>query len=392
MPKKNNKTAHVLKLLTNPGDTVAEDVKQEPPIGAKPQEPPKPQESSEEIKLKPEKSVLSQEQLSSLVKDELEKDFNGDDAKPESNNITSVLQDDAKPESSNAQNITESELSNISTDMPKDFDIKLPEPKSVDEPAKSVEEKVQPSNLVPVEEKNQPSNPAPVEEKVQLPKPAHVEEKVQLPNPVPIEDVTALNDVQESIPDDVQLASKPDNVQLRTKPDNVKLESKPDDMSLPNMDKPSFDAEKQPLKVDDSETEQINKSPLIVEPQVDDIDPKIDVTKQSEDDYYTPKQIDVPASEIINPALMPINIMEELVKVKVYQYVTKLGGCTCQNCLIDVIAITLNSLMPKYTVSHKGKIISKLLSYEIQYATDIMTAMTKAFVIVNESPRHGEGN
>ncbi|MCL2088826.1 MAG: late competence development ComFB family protein [Oscillospiraceae bacterium] len=83
-----------------------------------------------------------------------------------------------------------------------------------------------------------------------------------------------------------------------------------------------------------------------------------------------------------------INIVEDIIKSRAVHFIEKLGGCTCARCVNDVVAYTLNSLPPKYTVSHKGMLFSKIATYENQYTSDISTAMTRAVITVMNSPRH----
>jgi len=83
-----------------------------------------------------------------------------------------------------------------------------------------------------------------------------------------------------------------------------------------------------------------------------------------------------------------VNIVEDLVKSKAKAFVTKFGICDCHRCVSDVIALALNDLPSRYTVTHKGMLFSKIASYENQYSADINHALTKACMLVNESPRH----
>jgi len=57
---------------------------------------------------------------------------------------------------------------------------------------------------------------------------------------------------------------------------------------------------------------------------------------------------------------------------------------------MDIRAIALNSLPPKYVVTRKGELYTKLSSLQQQFDVDIISAITKAAVIVGRNPRHGE--
>lgn len=62
--------------------------------------------------------------------------------------------------------------------------------------------------------------------------------------------------------------------------------------------------------------------------------------------------------------------------------------CKCEMCLMDIKAIALNNLKPRYVVTDKGEMWSKVDEMYIQYETDVMKALIDAINIVNTSPRH----
>ncbi len=62
--------------------------------------------------------------------------------------------------------------------------------------------------------------------------------------------------------------------------------------------------------------------------------------------------------------------------------------CTCEKCLIDIKAIALNNLKPKYIVTNQGELYSKVQEMNIQFETDIMKAIIDAIAIVSKNPRH----
>ncbi len=62
--------------------------------------------------------------------------------------------------------------------------------------------------------------------------------------------------------------------------------------------------------------------------------------------------------------------------------------CKCQQCRLDIAAIALNNLKPKYVVTEKGYVFSKTDSLKPQFSTDIITEITKAIDIVRNNPRH----
>ena len=84
-----------------------------------------------------------------------------------------------------------------------------------------------------------------------------------------------------------------------------------------------------------------------------------------------------------------VNVMEVLVREKAEKYMRASGTCCCDQCMVDVMAYTLNHLPPKYVVMSKGEMIPKLTFYEVQHSSDITTQLMQACKIVAKSPHHG---
>jgi competence protein ComFB len=53
---------------------------------------------------------------------------------------------------------------------------------------------------------------------------------------------------------------------------------------------------------------------------------------------------------------------------------------------LDIMAIALNNLPPKYTVSEKGNLFNKVNTIEQQFRTDIICEIIKAIDIVSLNP------
>jgi len=62
--------------------------------------------------------------------------------------------------------------------------------------------------------------------------------------------------------------------------------------------------------------------------------------------------------------------------------------CTCEQCRLDIKAITLNNLPQKYVVTRKGELYAKISSLQNQFEVDIIAALTKSATIVGRNPRH----
>jgi len=84
------------------------------------------------------------------------------------------------------------------------------------------------------------------------------------------------------------------------------------------------------------------------------------------------------------------NYMEEIVFNQMKEILKDINVCTCEKCLLDIAAIALNDLPPKYIVTKKGELYSKINSLEQQFEVDVVSAVTKAAVIVKRKPRHYE--
>jgi len=82
------------------------------------------------------------------------------------------------------------------------------------------------------------------------------------------------------------------------------------------------------------------------------------------------------------------NYMEVCVGDQMESVLEGLNCCTCENCVMDITAIALNSLPPKYVVTKKGQLYTKLYTLQQQFDVDIIAAITKAAVIVGRAPRH----
>ena len=82
------------------------------------------------------------------------------------------------------------------------------------------------------------------------------------------------------------------------------------------------------------------------------------------------------------------NYTEEAVKLYLDRWYKEADVCQCENCRLDVMAIMLNKLQPKYVVTDKGALFAQMDDFDPQHRTDLMTIMTQAVKIVNDGPRH----
>jgi len=82
------------------------------------------------------------------------------------------------------------------------------------------------------------------------------------------------------------------------------------------------------------------------------------------------------------------NYMEEIVFNQMKDVLTDINMCTCEKCLLDIAAIALNDLPPKYIVTEKGELYSKINTLGQQFEVNVVAAITKAAVLVKRRPRH----
>ena len=82
------------------------------------------------------------------------------------------------------------------------------------------------------------------------------------------------------------------------------------------------------------------------------------------------------------------NYMEEVVLNSIEGILDDINMCKCQLCVMDIAALALNDLPPKYIATEKGELYSKVNNLRNQFEVDVISAITKAAVLVKRSPRH----
>lgn len=84
------------------------------------------------------------------------------------------------------------------------------------------------------------------------------------------------------------------------------------------------------------------------------------------------------------------NYMEEVVNILLPEVLKDLNVCKCPKCTMDIAAMALNELPPKYIVTQKGELYSKINTLRQQFEVDVISAITRAAVLVKRSPRHDD--
>ncbi len=82
------------------------------------------------------------------------------------------------------------------------------------------------------------------------------------------------------------------------------------------------------------------------------------------------------------------NYMEEVVLNLIEGVLDDINMCKCELCKMDIAALALNDLPPKYIATEKGELYSKVNSLRNQFEVDVIAAITKAAVLVKRAPRH----
>lgn len=84
------------------------------------------------------------------------------------------------------------------------------------------------------------------------------------------------------------------------------------------------------------------------------------------------------------------NYMEEIVGIFIDDVLRDLNVCRCKKCMMDISAMALNQLPPRYIVTEKGELYSKINTLKQQFEVDVIAAIARAAVLVKRSPRHDE--
>lgn len=82
------------------------------------------------------------------------------------------------------------------------------------------------------------------------------------------------------------------------------------------------------------------------------------------------------------------NAMEALVLQKLDDIIDRVGCCKCEKCRMDVAALALNHLTPKYFATLQGELFMKVDALTLQHTADVTSAITTAARLVKEHPQH----
>jgi len=82
------------------------------------------------------------------------------------------------------------------------------------------------------------------------------------------------------------------------------------------------------------------------------------------------------------------NYLEQHVMEKIPQILSGTNVCQCDQCKMDIAALALNHLPPKYFVTEQGELFSKINSLQHQFEIDVETAILNAAAQVKQNPKH----
>ena len=83
------------------------------------------------------------------------------------------------------------------------------------------------------------------------------------------------------------------------------------------------------------------------------------------------------------------NHMEDVVDLRLPVILVRYTDiCKCPKCVDDIKAIALNKLPPRYVVTSKGLLYTKINELIDQFETDVTIDIVMAIEIVSQNPRH----
>jgi competence protein ComFB len=83
------------------------------------------------------------------------------------------------------------------------------------------------------------------------------------------------------------------------------------------------------------------------------------------------------------------NYMEDIVRDSLDSLLAERQDiCKCEKCRLDMSAWALNRLPPKYVVSNKGRVFTKLQEVQVQFKADVIRELLAAIANVSKNPQH----
>ncbi len=82
------------------------------------------------------------------------------------------------------------------------------------------------------------------------------------------------------------------------------------------------------------------------------------------------------------------NLIEDVVSQTIDDIKKYHDFCTCQQCRLDISAIALNKIPPRYVVSSKGESYGRADLLAMQKDLDVLAIVLDAIKLVQKKPRH----
>lgn len=83
------------------------------------------------------------------------------------------------------------------------------------------------------------------------------------------------------------------------------------------------------------------------------------------------------------------NYLEDVVNDELEELLSETEDiCKCQKCKLDIKVWTLNRLPPKYVITDKGRLFTKLKEQDVQFRADVVRELTKAILHISRNPQH----
>lgn len=80
------------------------------------------------------------------------------------------------------------------------------------------------------------------------------------------------------------------------------------------------------------------------------------------------------------------NYMEIIVEPVVAELILENNVCECKRCKLDILALSLNQLAPKYVVTRSGELMTEIDATQVQSRADVLSSVLRAINIVKRNP------
>ena len=114
-------------------------------------------------------------------------------------------------------------------------------------------------------------------------------------------------------------------------------------------------------------------------------DPQAEAPSETAAQEDEPQAEDPPEAE---SDFVRLNIMEHIVQEKIICFMRQFDVCTCDRCVADVVALTLNGLAPKYIVVDRAAAAPLSDFYTNKFIADVTVEAMKACATIRDNPRH----